>query len=70
MTVVYICLLFDAEDAIVNSTTIVTARNGADAQAKAYVLLRETPFATGFELWLDGSKLYSHSPDRNQSSAR
>jgi hypothetical protein len=66
---VYICLLFDADDAIVNSTTIVTARNGADARTKAYALLRETPSATGFELWLDGKKVHAHLPDRNQNSA-
>jgi hypothetical protein len=66
---VYICLLFDPDDAIVNSTTIVTARNGADARAKAHALLRETAGATGFELWLDGTKVYSHFPDRNQTTA-
>ena len=66
---VYICLLFDADDAIVNSTTIVTARNGTDARAKAYALLRETPGATGFELWLDGTKVHTHFPNRDRNSA-
>jgi hypothetical protein len=66
---VYICLLFDTDDAIINSTTIVTARNGTDARAKAHALLREIPAATGFELWLDGSKVYSHFPERDRNSA-
>jgi len=66
---IYICLLFDADEAIINSTTIVTARNGTDARARAHALLRETKGAIGFELWLDGEKVYSHFPDRNQHSA-
>ena len=66
---VYICLLFDADDAIVNSTTIVTARNGADARAKAHALLHETPTATGFELWLEGVKVHADFPGRNRNSA-
>jgi hypothetical protein len=66
---VHVCLLFDADDAIIDSATIVTAKSGAEARAKAFALLRETAGARGFELWRDGHKVYTHVPGRNEDSA-
>jgi hypothetical protein len=64
----HICLLFDGDDAIIKSTTIVTAENGADARTKAHALLEQTPGATGFELWLNGDRVYAHFPTRNKNT--
>jgi hypothetical protein len=66
----HICLLFDGEDAIIKTTTIVTAKNSEDARAKAHALLNDTPGASGFELWLNGDRVYVHLADRNKKPSR
>lgn len=66
----YICLLFDGDDAIIRSTTIVMATNGGDVRARARALLEETPGACGFELWLDGDRVYAYFPDRNKTASQ
>ncbi len=64
----HICLLFDGEDAIIKSSTILTARTPAEAQTKAQALLEQTPGAAGFELWLNGDRVFIHFPSRNKSA--
>ena len=64
----HICLLFDGEDAIIKSSTILTARSADEARSKAQALLEQTPGAAGFELWLNGDRVFVHFPDRNKSA--
>jgi len=62
---IHICLILDADDAIIKSTTIVDGRPGADIRRKARTVLNETPGGVGFELWRDGDRIDSYFPRRN-----
>jgi len=65
---VHICLLFDADSALIKSTIIDIGSNGVDVRTEAQRQLVATPGAVGYELWLDGDKVYSHFPGRNNDS--
>jgi hypothetical protein len=65
----YVCLIFNAEDAVVVGAAIVNAVTKADALAKARALLKDHPSAAGFELWLDGERVHAYFPGRNGHTA-
>lgn len=65
----YVCLIFNADDAVVVGAAIVNAITKSDAVTKARALLGEHPHAAGFELWLEGERVHTYFPARNQNSA-
>lgn len=65
----YVCLIFNADDAVVIGAAIVNAVTKADALTKAKALLAEHPGAAGFELWLAGERAHTFFPGRNGNTA-
>ena len=65
----YVCLIFNADDAVVIGAAIVNAATKADALTKAKALLAEHPGAGGFELWLAGERVHTYFPGRNGHTA-
>ena len=65
----YVCLIFNGDDAVVVGAAIVNAATKADALTKARALLEEHPSAAGFELWLEGERVQTYFPGRNGNAA-
>lgn len=64
---VYVVLLFDLEDAVVVSADTVDARGREEARAHAAKLLEDNPAASGYEVWLDGTKILSWFPSMRKN---
>jgi hypothetical protein len=64
----YVCLVFDAEDAVVVGAAILPGAALTDAVTKARDLLATHPQAIGFELWLDGERVHTYFPGRQTSA--
>ncbi len=65
----YVCLIFNADDAVVVGAAIINAVTKSDALTKARELLKEHPHAAGFELWLAGERVQTYFPGRNGNTA-
>jgi hypothetical protein len=60
----YVCLFFNDDD-VVCAADILTGASKTAVKAKALELLRSCDDATGFELWLDGTKVLACFPARD-----
>lgn len=66
----YVCLLFNSIDGAIVRAEIIASARKTDAIGRANELLRQTPEAGGYELWLRGEKVYSSFTNHNGNTSQ